>query len=376
MHKLLSLLFAALLGVAQAGAVPAKPTPLTLQQPDGTTITVLLVGDESFHYYQTLDGVPLVRHDDGSLHYACLQGNLLSSTGVLAHEAAQRTPDETRLVLQQAATLSALQQIGSARTAERNAQRAARRTAARQPASRAVGEPTYPVGERKGIVILVNYQDVKMKDKHTNAVFTDMMNKEGYTDFGNASSVHDYFKDQSYGQLDLTFDVVGPVTVAGNMADYGRNDYHGSDGTTAAKMVYEACQLADKEVDFADYDLLFLPGGMPGTNNLAACGPLVAAVDAFVAEGRDVAAICAAPAVVLARRGLLRGRRATSNPNFQHEIAENGGVVVADERVVVDGSVLTSQGMGTATDLGLAIVGRYLGEDAVAEAKQKIVYWG
>ena len=254
MHKLLSLLFAALLGVAQAGAVPAKPTPLTLQQPDGTTITVLLVGDESFHYYQTLDGVPLVRHDDGSLHYACLQGDLLSSTGVLAHEAAQRTPDETRLVLQQAATLSALQQIGSARTAERNAQRAARRTAARQPASRAVGEPTYPVGERKGIVILVNYQDVKMKDKHTNAVFTDMMNKEGYTDFGNASSVHDYFKEQSYGQLDLTFDVVGPVTVAGNMADYGRNDYHGSDGTTAAKMVYEACQLADKEVDFADYD--------------------------------------------------------------------------------------------------------------------------
>ncbi|MEE6146407.1 DJ-1 family glyoxalase III [Olsenella sp. YH-ols2223] len=145
---------------------------------------------------------------------------------------------------------------------------------------------------------------------------------------------------------------------------------------TSSHRVAITCDKVVGEVDFADYDLLFLPGGMPGTNNLAACGPLVAAVDAFVAEGRDVAAICAAPAVVLARRGLLRGRRATSNPNFQHEIAENGGVVVADERVVVDGSVLTSQGMGTATDLGLAIVRRYLGEDAVAEAKQKIVYWG
>lgn len=254
MHKLLFLVFAALLGVAQVWAVPAKPTPLTIQQPDGTTLTVLLVGDESFHYYQTLDGIPLVRHDDGSLHYACLQDGLLRSTGVLAHEAAQRTPDEARLVLQQAAGLSALQQLGSKRTAERNVQRAATRAARQQPVSRGVGTPTYPVGDRKGIVILVNYQDVKMKEKHTNAVFTDMMNKEGFTDFGNASSVHDYFKAQSYGQLDLTFDVVGPVTVSGNMADYGRNDIYGSDGTTAAKMVYEACQLADQEVDFADYD--------------------------------------------------------------------------------------------------------------------------
>ena len=163
MHKLLFLVFAALLGVAQVWAVPAKPTPLTIQQPDGTTLTVLLVGDESFHYYQTLDGVPLVRHDDGSLHYACLQGDLLRSTGVLAHEAAQRTPDEARLVLQQAAGLSALQQLGSKRTAERNVQRAARRAARQQPASRSVGDPTYPVGERKGIVILVNYQDVDRK---------------------------------------------------------------------------------------------------------------------------------------------------------------------------------------------------------------------
>ncbi|MGM9687877.1 MAG: M6 family metalloprotease domain-containing protein [Alloprevotella sp.] len=254
MHKLLFLVFAALLGVAQVWAVPAKPTPLTIQQPDGTTLTVLLVGDESFHYYQTLDGIPLVRHDDGSLHYACLQDGLLRSTGVLAHEAAQRTPDEARLVLQQAAELSVLQQMGSKRTAERNARRAEARAARQLPASRGVGTPTYPVGDRKGIVILVNYQDVKMNEKHTNAVFTDMMNKEGFTDFGNACSVHDYFKAQSYGQLNLTFDVVGPVTVSGNMADYGCNDAYGSDGTTAAKMVYEACQLADKEVDFADYD--------------------------------------------------------------------------------------------------------------------------
>ena len=145
---------------------------------------------------------------------------------------------------------------------------------------------------------------------------------------------------------------------------------------TSSHQITIVCDKTVDEVDFSGYDLLFLPGGMPGTNNLAACERLTSAVDEFVEQGKDVAAICAAPAVVLARRGLLKGRRATSNPNFQHEIAENGGVLVADERVVVDGNVLTSQGMGTAADLGLAIVGRYLGDDAVAAAKNKIVYWG
>ena len=139
-----------------------------------------------------------------------------------------------------------------------------------------------------------------------------------------------------------------------------------------------SCDRRVQDLDFAGYDLLFLPGGMPGTNNLAACDVLCRHVDEFAApdSGKCVAAICAAPGVVLARRGLLRGRKATANPNFQHEIAQNGGTAVADQRVVQDGNVFTSQGMGTATDLGLALVGHYLGQEAVEEAKQKIVYWG
>ena len=144
----------------------------------------------------------------------------------------------------------------------------------------------------------------------------------------------------------------------------------------SARQISVVADALAEELDYTVFDACILPGGIPGVPNLKADATVRRVCRDFAAEGKVVAAICAAPAVVLARRGLLRGRRATSNPNFQHEIAENGGVVVADERVVVDGSVLTSQGMGTATDLGLAIVGRYLGEDAVAEAKQKIVYWG
>jgi 4-methyl-5(b-hydroxyethyl)-thiazole monophosphate biosynthesis len=87
-----------------------------------------------------------------------------------------------------------------------------------------------------------------------------------------------------------------------------------------------------------------------------------------------VSAICAAPSI-LAEEGLLEGRRATSNPGFQHVLAEKGADLVADEPVVVDGNFTTSQGMGTAIDFALEIVRRYKGDDEVERLKGAVVYW-
>lgn len=140
--------------------------------------------------------------------------------------------------------------------------------------------------------------------------------------------------------------------------------------------IHVTCDKTIGELDFHDYDVLFLPGGMPGTLNLAACEPLVKQVDRFAAGAGIVAAICAAPGVVLARRGLLKGRRATANPNFQHEITENGGVLVSDEPVVRDGNVFTSQGMGTAIYLGIELVRELVGPEAAEDVKPRIVFWG
>jgi 4-methyl-5(b-hydroxyethyl)-thiazole monophosphate biosynthesis len=120
--------------------------------------------------------------------------------------------------------------------------------------------------------------------------------------------------------------------------------------------------------------MLVLPGGLPGTPNLHACEPLMEAVRAFAAAGRPVSAICAAPSI-LAEEGLLEGRRATSNPGFQHVLAEKGADLVADEPVVVDGNFTTSQGMGTAIDFALEIVRRYKGDDEVERLKGAVVYW-
>lgn len=135
--------------------------------------------------------------------------------------------------------------------------------------------------------------------------------------------------------------------------------------------------IADKHIDDVEldaYDMLVLPGGLPGTPNLHANAKLMVAVHAFAEANKPLSAICAAPSI-FAEEGLLKGRRATSNPGFQHVLAEQGAELVADEPVVVDGNFTTSQGMGTAIDFGLEIVRRYKGDDEVERLKGAVVYW-
>lgn len=131
-------------------------------------------------------------------------------------------------------------------------------------------------------------------------------------------------------------------------------------------------EIGDTRFDFDDYDMIVLPGGMPGTTNLGECEDLTDQVRRFAADGRQVAAICAAP-TILAKLGLLEGRRATCFPNLQDVLVENGATLVQDE-VVVDGNITTSKGMGTAIPFGLVIVAHYLGQQTADDLARKIVY--
>lgn len=142
---------------------------------------------------------------------------------------------------------------------------------------------------------------------------------------------------------------------------------------TSSHQVTITCDrsIADGDFSFDDYDMLVLPGGMPGTLNLRACEPLVAAVKAFDRAGKGVAAICAAPSI-LAELGMLANRPATSNPSFQHVLVENGAIL-SEEPAVVDGNVVTSKGMGTAIAFGLEIVRWFLGDAAVEDLRPRIV---
>lgn len=130
--------------------------------------------------------------------------------------------------------------------------------------------------------------------------------------------------------------------------------------------------IYDKDFSFDDYSLLVLPGGIPGTPNLRNCQPLCDALVKHFEAGKRVAAICAAPSI-LAELGMLKGRHATANPNFQHVLIEHGAELESSLAVVVDGNVTTSQGMGTAVRFGLSLVEQIAGADVAAQVRTSIV---
>ena len=109
-----------------------------------------------------------------------------------------------------------------------------------------------------------------------------------------------------------------------------------------------------------EFDLLALPGGMPGAAQLQTDMRIARIIRRLHDSGRPVAAICAAP-MVLAAAGVLEGRRATSYPGFLDGVR---GVTFVEDAVVVDRGVITSRGPGTALDFALELVGQLEGHGA------------
>jgi protein deglycase len=110
-----------------------------------------------------------------------------------------------------------------------------------------------------------------------------------------------------------------------------------------------------KDVTDHDFDLIALPGGMPGSERLRDAPALIAMLERQQREGRLFGAICAAPAVTLHPHHLLDGRSFTCHPDFSHIAAGKG---FSDEPVVVDGNLVTSRGAGTAVLFALTLVGK------------------
>lgn len=124
------------------------------------------------------------------------------------------------------------------------------------------------------------------------------------------------------------------------------------------------------DVDFDSLDMIVLPGGMPGTRNLEACELLMEQVDSFYAQGKGVAAICAAPSV-LGHRGILKGKKACCYPGFEEHL---DGAEVTLHSIEVEGNVITSRGMGCAIDFSLAIVEKYAGDETAEALSKGIIY--
>lgn len=118
--------------------------------------------------------------------------------------------------------------------------------------------------------------------------------------------------------------------------------------------------LADtlfNDVDFSQINVIVLPGGMPGSKHLNEHDGVKKLVTEFVAQGKEVAAICAAP-IVLGGLNLLDGKKATCYPGFEPELM---GATVTGEKVVTDGNITTGRGPGLAFDFALELVEKIAG---------------
>lgn len=221
------LMLASLLGFValSAQAVPAKKgvwRMVTLA--DGTQKRVELRGDEFCSYWVDAEGVSY-NLDSESKRYVRVDAN-------------------------------ALQLRASQLRAKANQDRIARMAKARRMATKkSLGQTNGSYfGKKKGLIILVQYKDKIFKFGHNQKMYNRIANETGYANsLGFVGSVKDYFLAQSNGQFELDFDVVGPYTLNHEYAYYGAPSGNSHD-VRPCDMVYDACRLADPDVNFADYD--------------------------------------------------------------------------------------------------------------------------
>ena len=222
-------LYSLLVGGAMALAVPAKPGLMKLEQPDGTVVEATITGDEKFHYYETAEGEILLRDSCGVLRPAVISpSGELVACGEITGKA---TPQSLRMAISEAVAHKADSEI--ARIAPN------------------VIKPKFPTtGTVTGLILLVEYQDVKLTPQATKEHYDRICNESGYSSEATYGSVIDYFTSQSAGRFTPEFDVFGPLTLPRERAYYGMGD------NGLVNQFRDACLVADEMgLDFSKYDL-------------------------------------------------------------------------------------------------------------------------
>ena len=249
MKKVLLTALAYTVATAAALADMAYPFPEELTQPDGTAVTLRLVGDEFLHFTVTDDGYSVVKNADGYYTYAQKVDGQLLATDIVAHNPASRTPAE----LQYLEGVTKYIAPDMDEEAEQMRSELRSMTSARPKLH---GYSQLDLSSFRGLIILVEYNDCTFSRSDISTIFNNMVNEQNYAGVPSedgtsvtsyTGSMRDYFYDASSGTFDPTFDIVGPVTI-----DYSMNDANSSsNGRTLAKA---ACNAADDLVNFADYD--------------------------------------------------------------------------------------------------------------------------
>ena len=211
MKKYILLSVASLFLYISLDAAPAYPYPIKYRQPDGSIIEITLHGDEFWHY-TTSGGKVVELGNDGFYHPAVKP---------FYNPQKRRMNNLSRPIV---------------------------------PA-RVAGRKSISIGKKRFPVFLVEFSDLKFTVENPVEAFSKMLNERGYSENGGTGSVYDYYYENSCGQFDPAYDVIGPVTLSKGFAEYGGNNDNGSDKDARGAFV-EACSLAFAQnlIDFSKYD--------------------------------------------------------------------------------------------------------------------------
>lgn len=242
--KKFTLLLICLMAMFRASAVPAYPYPVTVTQPDGSTLVIQGHGDEFYHFTTTADGYTIVKNAAGYYVYAQLQNNRLTPTDRIARNQAERTANDVSF-------LEATGKMLIEKANNEGARKSRRKVATKESDS-------YYKNFR-GLVILVNFSDRKFSRSDAHSVYDHMFNDVNYKGYKNENGtsnrygsmfiggVRDYFSQNSMGKFAPQFDVVGPVDVDMKSTDV--------EGTGNAWVVFaQAIANLSSTVDFSKYD--------------------------------------------------------------------------------------------------------------------------
>ncbi len=247
MKKTLLLLAMGILSLVSQ-AVPADPTPSKVTQPDGTTLTVVLHGDEFLNYLTTSDGYTVVKNKAGYFTYARLDGNQLVAGDRIARDNRTAADNAYLATLPKGLKSKSMVERGSKMLNHRN------------EVLRGIGHGGHmDYSKFRGLIVLINYTDRKFDDyvpsNYTPQDFYEqMINGHDYKGFTLPAgtkvecmgSVRDYYYDNSFQQFDPHFDILGPVDVP-----FACTDAH---QFNCDSIFFAALEALDPEVDFSQYD--------------------------------------------------------------------------------------------------------------------------
>ena len=245
MKRIFFVLFYSVFSLLSLYAVKAYPGLITKVQADGSTISFYVYGDENFNYATSEDGY-LLLEVDGVFEYATFDVSAsIKSLGVKANNVIERTASENAFLYTQ---FKASDLIGNLKVEEYNAEKIKRVAPQKRLGA------SFPLkGDPKSLVILVNFTDVKFTSSKAKEDYSRLLNETGYSENGATGSARDYFRASSNGVFEPNFVVVGPYNLPRDSKFYGE-EKDGNHDNAPGQMIIDACNAADDDVDFTEFD--------------------------------------------------------------------------------------------------------------------------